>query len=603
MLHSWEERCWEQEVANGECQSGNEDESEELPVGDEAAEMLVSLLFAMLHGGIRMSAKHLCIICFWASRAGIGGPCKTYSFRPNAPSGHYQRHIDAKDGSRDKHKETHTLQIPLHEKWSASRVVADVPVLVPHSEIIKDIEASMGFRESLRHKLRNNSLPKSFSEHEVCTGHARGDRHDQATLNVPVGMYIDGVPTVAGDSTIGFWLFSQITGFRSLCVVLRKRALCKCGCLGWCSLWSVLEYFRWSLTHAAQATWPLRTQEGKSWPPGSFDAGRAGQPMHYRLVLSEIKSDWAEWASTLALPSWQSAQYPCPMCFCCRDDWMQFERCSCERLPWGDTCGDDFERAAAMCEVQVVITTARQHQDLRACLAYDKRSSGARGRCLTCDMPTHGLRKGDRLEPSRACPDTGPGFDELCSGPFPLHLTFWRRSQETSLRHRNPLLCIPGVTIRLFRIDVLHVLFTGGAPVQRFSGCVLWDLINRNVWDVVGLWAETRDANCLHRARAELMAWYKEMRAVGLDVSELNDLTLAMLGPKSDPHMSVKGMEARWLARFCLQLLERYSHKSCRDSSRRLLSAGRALEVLISTMNAAPANPSRDQQEAFAGKG
>ena len=89
------------------------------------------------------------------------------------------------------------------------------------------------------------------------------------------------------------------------------------------------------------------------------------------------------------------------------------------------------------------------------------------------------------------------------------------------------------------------------------------------------------------------------MRREGWDISELNDLTLPMIGPKGEPSVSVKGMEARWLARFSLHLLEKFSHTRSTEASRHLVSAGRALEAFISTMNAAPANPSKDQQEAL----
>lgn len=46
-----------------------------------------------------------------------------------------------------------------------------------------------------------------------------------------------------------------------------------------------------------------------------------------------------------------------------------------------------------------------QHNQVRNVLFYDKRSGGSRGRALVEGIPTLGVAKGDRLEPSELLPD------------------------------------------------------------------------------------------------------------------------------------------------------------------------------------------------------
>ena len=63
------------------------------------------------------------------------------------------------------------------------------------------------------------------------------------------------------------------------------------------------------------------------------------------------------------------------------------------------------------------------------------------GRALKVDMPQIGKEKNDRLEPCATVQDVGETFDNLVvDHSRPIRVCFWRRSEETAIRHRNPLL-------------------------------------------------------------------------------------------------------------------------------------------------------------------
>lgn len=68
----------------------------------EAGVCLAELLLE-LHVEGRLTAKAVCGISYWAAKAGARGPVKDLAFRPNAPSGHFQRHLDHIAGLRGSH--------------------------------------------------------------------------------------------------------------------------------------------------------------------------------------------------------------------------------------------------------------------------------------------------------------------------------------------------------------------------------------------------------------------------------------------------------------------------------------------------------------------
>ena len=59
-----------------------------------AGDMLVQFLFAMHYKG-QLSPKSMAVVCSWAFKARALGPVSQFGFRPEARTGHYQRHLDA----------------------------------------------------------------------------------------------------------------------------------------------------------------------------------------------------------------------------------------------------------------------------------------------------------------------------------------------------------------------------------------------------------------------------------------------------------------------------------------------------------------------------
>ena len=112
--------------------SSSSDGEPEPPTGQGASEMLIEqLLTSHLRGDI--SAKTLCLTCYWAARAGAADPIGMFGFPPGAQSGAYQRHVDRVLGYRaGQEGDRYTLKLPQYLRHEAQRTVKEVPAMAPH---------------------------------------------------------------------------------------------------------------------------------------------------------------------------------------------------------------------------------------------------------------------------------------------------------------------------------------------------------------------------------------------------------------------------------------------------------------------------------------
>eukprot|EP00969_Alexandrium_andersonii_P219717 9704042-Alexandrium_andersonii.AAC.1 len=166
-----------------------------------------------------------------------------------------------------------------------------------------------------------------------------------------------------------------------------------------------------------------------------------------------------------------------------------------------------YNDACDAAEKRLHISTTRDLQRLIGTLEYDKRERGARGRALVKD--TFGLKRGDRLEPSPSCPDTGAGLDEMVVPDGGLDLVFWRTADQTMCVHRCPLFG-PHTMLgpELLLVDEMHCLHLG--VFATFILTVLWDLISANAFEAGQCHNEEALAQqSALRLRYELFSWYK----------------------------------------------------------------------------------------------
>ena len=226
-------------------------------------------------------------------------------------------------------------------------------------------------------------------------------------------------------------------GRRHLFFALSKALCCQCGCRGNCTFFTVFSFLEWSFRCLAEGRYPERRHDSSTWQPRDESrAERSGQTLKYRACLMYIKGDWAEYATTLGLPTWQDGLRPCFACNSSLDQLYTTDDISPVSLPWHANEDHEYYAACRRCEFHVVLDASSCKSVVDA-LEYDKRSHGNRGRCLREALPHLGLIVGDRLEPSKYLPDTS---DIDSAALFPMPALFWRPGSETLCRFRNPLM-------------------------------------------------------------------------------------------------------------------------------------------------------------------
>lgn len=141
--YAWEaeDHVWEREPGrSGFDDSDNEPEPH--PEGHGAGDILVEFLMS-LHLDGKLSAKSLCTIGFWSSRAGALGSIKDYAHNPGDPStGHFMRRIEAASGVKlsDMAKTMYHSKVPGLAKYDLSRTTHKMPITLPHESLGKEIQ-------------------------------------------------------------------------------------------------------------------------------------------------------------------------------------------------------------------------------------------------------------------------------------------------------------------------------------------------------------------------------------------------------------------------------------------------------------------------------
>ena len=134
--HQWERNAYWEACGTESDTDADAENIEGRSAGAVLADLLPSLLFAGT-----LSARTVCIIAFWCMKAGCeGAEVARLSFRPGAPSGHYQRHLDTVlDIDPRKLKHTTDIEVPGYEKHSLCRSVRDTPVQVIHNVLDEEM--------------------------------------------------------------------------------------------------------------------------------------------------------------------------------------------------------------------------------------------------------------------------------------------------------------------------------------------------------------------------------------------------------------------------------------------------------------------------------
>ena len=128
----------------------------------------------------KLSAKDVSCIMFNARASGCKGPAVLLAKRPNAPSGHYNRHFRKALGLGKTLQGGYDLKLPGHDKLVGGTTLT-VPTLLAHEQLTREVTA-------LRESLVEREWAHDFLRHPVVVAASPSERV------WPLALYLDGVP-------------------------------------------------------------------------------------------------------------------------------------------------------------------------------------------------------------------------------------------------------------------------------------------------------------------------------------------------------------------------------------------------------------------------
>ena len=548
MVSTWEndEREWEKPHRRGIGLLDDEVDidPDELSPAEKEVEFVDMLLHLKSKG--KVSAEEACILAYWASRAGPSiSEGTTWDLGRKPGVGHYSAHLDSVTQPEGMTENTSVRDCPVYNKFDGSRSTLGIHMGNAHELLAAEVESNPHLHDRLAEMHEREELPQSYYESPVVQKHG--------PKAFPCAVYLDGIAFTKRDSVFALFVYNLVENRRHLIVAMRKSQFCRCGCRNWCTLFTVFLHLRWCMDAAASGFNPTT-----GYAPGD-GLGLAGEALGAIFAFIFLKGDWAEFGPTLCFPTFSSNYAPCPLCRTPKEELVCLEDFSSTQMPFATKTYAALDRACDACEISVELSQ-RDHLYLRARLGYDRRNKtdAFHGRYLLEDAPTigPGLKHGDRLEPSANLPDIGQMFDELTV--FPFTVMFWRRSVQTWVYHRNPIWSEEhGFTHdRTMAIDWLHTISLGVS--QFFIVFVMHLFFAADAWGTRESTEDCRISSSLDQIRRELREYYRDQRAMGVNVTEITELSASTFGTLSSPACNFKGAETNHFMPYMHRLIVRF---------------------------------------------
>ena len=145
----------------------------------------------------KISARDLCTLMWWCSKCGVKG-CDDLKYRPDAPSGHFQRKLNtALPYLQAQEKVLYELDIPGWDQDLGKKAVVPLLAIPPHEIMADLVEGDPSITVKLAERIEEQSLPECYFRHPIVL--AAGSKPV-----IPISLFVDGVPYSQTDSVIGF---------------------------------------------------------------------------------------------------------------------------------------------------------------------------------------------------------------------------------------------------------------------------------------------------------------------------------------------------------------------------------------------------------------
>ena len=260
---------------------------------EEAADTFAQVLLEHYYDS-SLSAKAVCTLAYDASVAGMPGLVQELAVKPQkAGGGNYNRHLREVLGFHNDF--SYKLTVPGKTKHAVGRTDIVMGTQPLHELLAEEMEEDPEYFSKLNKAFEDDVVPPAFFQHPLVAS---------GGLVVPFVIYMDGVAYAINDTVVGIWAYSFATTRRHLVALVRKKLVCACGCLGWCSFWPVMQWLHWSCQVLFDGVFPSSRHDGSAWLPSDAErAKRGGSALPARAALVALKGDWGGVLRAARLPN------------------------------------------------------------------------------------------------------------------------------------------------------------------------------------------------------------------------------------------------------------------------------------------------------------
>ena len=240
-----------------------------------AGKALAEELIDMYLVGGRMTAKALCVLCHFASEAGVAEVAQ-YALKPCDSTGNYQKKLDRVLELRQFDDRLYQMTIPGTSRNDLDREPQIVHLTPPHEALKSELDEKPEIISKWSEEVNAGRWIEEYETHPVVQGASAQERE----RILPLALYLDKTPYTNKDGFLAIYVNFLTTGRRHMIACLRQADLCSCGCSHWCSLYPVYSFIAWSLRSLLSGVYPGGRHDGNAWKDGDKDraanAGKAG---------------------------------------------------------------------------------------------------------------------------------------------------------------------------------------------------------------------------------------------------------------------------------------------------------------------------------------
>ena len=126
------------------------------------------LLDLRLRGNI--SSKDVCLLSWFVWKGGLSdsGAAANLAFRPGAPSGHYQRHLDSATQMSSQVEDAYIAQVPAFDAAHDGRFKLHMPFLPLHECLQSELEADSSIPSKRAESVRWSERPREITLQSTC---------------------------------------------------------------------------------------------------------------------------------------------------------------------------------------------------------------------------------------------------------------------------------------------------------------------------------------------------------------------------------------------------------------------------------------------------